>query len=117
KNSAQVMAVFKEHSYFDHPKHANYRVLLLLWCVILAFVVVAGKRWMKHSTAIAWYAAALTLLGLFMMLANCFLNVFQPRYTLPMWELTIISISVLFGETMTGCCSRSLHRKQIGSAQ
>ena len=35
-----------------------------------------------------------------MMLANCFLAVFQPRYTLPMWELTIISVAILFGGIM-----------------
>ena len=35
-----------------------------------------------------------------MMLANCVLNVFQPRYTLPMWELTIVSATALFGQTI-----------------
>jgi hypothetical protein len=35
-----------------------------------------------------------------MMLANCVLAVFQPRYTLPMLELTIISAFILFGEMM-----------------
>jgi hypothetical protein len=35
-----------------------------------------------------------------MMLANCFLTVFQPRFTLPMWELTIISMSILLAKTL-----------------
>jgi hypothetical protein len=35
-----------------------------------------------------------------MMLANCFLTVFQPRFTLPMWELTIISMSILSAKTL-----------------
>jgi hypothetical protein len=35
-----------------------------------------------------------------MMLANCVLIVFQPRYTLPMWELTIVSVSILSAKTL-----------------
>jgi len=44
---------------------------------------------------------------LFMMLANCVLNVFQPRYTLPMWELTIVSASILVGEMIESLFSPS----------
>jgi hypothetical protein len=40
------------------------------------------------------------VIGLLMMLANCALTVFQPRFTLPMWELTIISVSILSGKAM-----------------
>ena len=38
------------------------------------------------------------VIGLFMMLANCVLTIFQPRYTLPMWELTIVSLSFCLDE-------------------
>jgi hypothetical protein len=34
------------------------------------------------------------------MFANCVLAVFQPRYTLPMWELAIMSVTILFGAIM-----------------
>jgi len=54
----------------------------------------------EEVAAVTSYAAALTLFGLFMMLANCFLTVFQPRFTLPMWELTIISMSILSAKTL-----------------
>ena len=50
--------------------------------------------------AVVYYAAALMLVGLTIMLANCLLVEFQPRYTLPMWELTIISMTVAFGRSM-----------------
>jgi hypothetical protein len=63
--------------------------------------VVTKKR--SCEMAIVYYAAALTLVGLTMMLANRLLNEFQPRYTLPMWELTIISMSVVFGRSMERC--------------
>lgn len=50
--------------------------------------------------AVVSYAATLMLAGLTIMLANCLLAEFQPRYTLPMWELTIISMTVAFGRSM-----------------
>jgi hypothetical protein len=100
KSSAEVMAIFKKHPYFQHPKNFSYGVLLLLWCVNLALLGVAGKVRMKELAAVSSYTAALTLFGLFMMLANCFLTVFQPRFTLPMWELTIISMSILSAKTL-----------------
>ena len=100
KSSAQIMAIFKKHSYFHHPKNFGYNAFLFFWCVNLALLAVVAKVWTKELAAVSSYAAALTLVGLFMMLANCFLNVFQPRYTLPMWELTVVSLSILFGETV-----------------
>jgi hypothetical protein len=54
----------------------------------------------QGAAGVASYAAALTAVGLLMMLANCVLNVFQPRYTLPMLELTIVSVSILSAKTL-----------------
>jgi hypothetical protein len=96
-NAVQVFAIFKNHSYFRHPKDLSYRALLFLWFINLALFAGIARMRKQQVAGIASYAAALTMVGLFMMLVNCVLAVFQPRYTLPMWELTIISTSVLFG--------------------
>ena len=99
KSPAQVMAIFKKH-YFQHPKNLNFRALLFFWLISLAlFVVIANMR-KQGAAGLASYAAALTAVGLLMMLANCVLNVFQPRYALPMWELTIVSVSILSAKTL-----------------
>ena len=100
KNAAQMIAVFKNHAYFRRLKDLSYRIFLLLWAVNLALLGASARKRNKELAAVASYAAALTLVGLFMMLANCFLNEFQARYTLPMWELTIVSASILFSRTM-----------------
>jgi hypothetical protein len=99
KTAAQIMAGFK-HAYFRRPKNLSYSAFLVLWAVNLALFVVLARMRKENVAAVASYAIALTLAGLFMMLANCILNEFQRRYTLPMWELTIISLAVLFGKTM-----------------
>jgi hypothetical protein len=107
KNAAQVFAIFKDPSYFRHPKNLSYRALLFFWLINLALFVVIAKVRKQQAAGLASYAAGLTVVGLFMMLANCVLAVFQPRYTLPMWELTIVSVSILFGETMESLFSPS----------
>jgi hypothetical protein len=73
-----------------------------VWLVMISiFSVVASKR--SDEMAVVYYAATLTLAGLAMMLASCLLVEFQPRYTLPRWELTIISTKVLFARSMERC--------------
>jgi hypothetical protein len=113
KSTAQVMAIFNKNSYFQHPKNFSYGLLLFLWCVNLALLGVVAKVRMKELAAISSYTAALTLFGLFMMLANCVLNVFQPRYTLPMWELTIISASILSAKTIEYVVARGQQRREV----
>lgn len=100
KSAAQIMAVFEKHAYFRRPKHLSYSAFLVLWAVNLALFVALARMRKESVTVVGSYITALTLTGLFMMLANCVLNEFQRRYTLPMWELTIISSTVLFGKTM-----------------
>lgn len=107
KSAAHIMAYFKKHSYFHYTKNFSYRAFLFFCCVNLVLLVVLAKMRKEEVSAVSSYAVALIVVGLFMMLANCFLNVFQPRYTLPMWELTIISASVLFGKTMECLSSRA----------
>jgi len=100
KSAAQIVAIFKDHSYFHRRKSFSYNAFLFFWFTNLLLLAVLAKARKEEVAALSSYATALTLLGLAMMLANCFLNEFQPRYTLPMWELTIVSASVLVGRTM-----------------
>jgi hypothetical protein len=102
KSAAQILAIFKKHSYFHHRKSFSYNAFLFFWFINLLPLAVLAKVRKEEVAALSSYATALTLAALVMMLANCFLNEFQPRYTLPMWELIILSASVLFGRTMEG---------------
>jgi len=100
KDAADVFAIFKKHSYFRHPKNLGYRAFLFFWLIGLALFLVIAKMRKQEAAGLASYAAALTAVGLLMMLANCVLAIFQPRYTLPMLELTIVSMFILFGVMM-----------------
>ncbi|HEY2569770.1 MAG TPA: hypothetical protein VGI25_10650 [Candidatus Udaeobacter sp.] len=100
KSAAEIVAIFKKHSYFRHPKNFSYNAFLFFWGLTVGLLAVLAKRRKEELPAVFSYAAALTIAGLFMMLANCVLTVFQPRFTLPMWELTIVSLTILFAKTM-----------------
>lgn len=115
KNADEVFAIFKKHSYFRHPKDLSYRALLFLWLINLALFVVIARMRAQQTAGVGSYAIALTVVGLFVMLANCVLAVFQPRYTLPMWELTIVSASILSGGVMDALffSLRGLHSSKL----
>ena len=105
KDPNQVIAVFKKHSYFRHPKNVSYRGLLLFWVAILGLFILIAKIRQREAADLGLYASALTVIGLFMMLASCVLTVFQPRFTLPMCALTIISLFILLGRMMASLFS------------
>jgi hypothetical protein len=100
KSATEIVAIFKNHSYFYRQKSFSYNAFSFFWFTNLLLLAVLAKVRKEDVAALVSYATALTLVGLAMMLANCFLNEFQPRYTLPMWELTIVSASVLVSRTM-----------------
>lgn len=93
-SAAKILNLPKTHSYLKGWRKFSYRKLLLVWLVLLLVVVYFGRA---RSIAVSSYAAALTLVGLLMMIANCLLNVYQSRYALPMWELLIVSATIIAG--------------------
>jgi hypothetical protein len=110
-NSAQLMAIFQKHSYFHHPSF-SYSIFLVLWCVNLALLGVVGKVRVNEIAAVS-YATVLTLVGLFIMLITCFLTVFQPRFTLPLWELTVISLSILSAKILEYVFARGKRAPEV----
>ena len=107
KNADQIFAVFKKHSYFRHPMTVSYRAFWVIWTVLLAAFLLVAKMRKRNIAGIVSYATALIVIAIFMMLANCFLAQFLPRFTLPMWELTLVSLSILFGGMMDALLHQS----------
>jgi hypothetical protein len=81
-----------KHSFLGFGKGLPYAGFVLIWLAIFSLTVFLTRG---RSEGILGYAAALIVVGLLMMLGNCFVNEFQFRYTLPMWALTIVSITIL----------------------
>jgi hypothetical protein len=100
KSAAEILAIFKQHSYFRRRTNFSYNAFALLWLTALSLLAVLAKVRKQQVAPISCYATALTLVGLATTLATCLLDDFQPRFTLPMWELTILSASVLLGRVL-----------------
>jgi len=113
KSADQIVAIFWKHSYLHRWKSFNYNAFLFFWFANLSLLTILAKVRQEKVAAVASYAVALTLIGLVMVLANCYLVEFVPRYTLPMWELTIVSVSILFGKTIE--CLFSRPRRPLSS--
>lgn len=98
-----IMALYKNNPYFYHRTKFSYATV---WCVWLAGISLLAFVTKKRGSemAVVYYAAALVVVGLTIMLASCLLGQFQPRYTLPMWELMIISAVIVLGR----CLDRAL---------
>jgi hypothetical protein len=100
KSPSQIASILKTHAYFHFWRSVNHAALLCFCAANLALLMVLVHMRKKDVAAVVSYAVALMLVGLMIMLANCFLVDFVPRYALPMWELTIVSVSVLFATMM-----------------
>ena len=99
KSAEEILGYYKRHSFFHRGKQFSYNFLWCLWLALISTFAVVTKKG-SRETAVVYYAGTLTLIGLTIMLANCLLSEFQPRYTLPMWELTIISMTVAVGRSL-----------------
>ena len=96
----QIVTILNKHWYFHFWKSVSYAGFLCFWAANLALLAVLAQRRKLKVAAVISYAVALTVVALLLMLATCVLTVFLPRFTLPMWELTMLSATVLFAKTM-----------------
>ncbi len=92
--SREILHQLHKHPYFGFWKRFTYAHLLSIWGTLWIYVALLPRA---GKAAVAPCAAALTVVGLLFVLATCIVNEFQPRFTLPAWELTIVSTTLLIG--------------------
>ena len=85
----QFLSHIYKRRYFAVWKRCTYARMLLAVLAALAFVITRARP------RLVGYAIALLVVGFLSVLGNCVLNEFQPRYTLPMWVLTIVCLTIL----------------------
>ncbi|MFN2475103.1 MAG: hypothetical protein ABR526_02020 [Chthoniobacterales bacterium] len=103
ESSAQTInQIPKDHHYFGLGRSLSYNRCFVLWVSLLALMLILAR---KDSAAmrVVPYAIALTGAGIVMMFSTCLLGELLPRYTLPMWELLVVSIFMLVGGALEAC--------------
>ncbi|MGI9088280.1 MAG: hypothetical protein ACR2HH_11155 [Chthoniobacterales bacterium] len=104
RTARDVLADLRQHRYFRQWKNCRYRTLFFV--SLGGLVTLAAIGGVKNIELIS-YALTLTLVGLLMMFLNCLVTEFQPRFTQPMWVLTIISATIVFGRLGDWLTARS----------
>lgn len=94
----QIMAVAKRHAYLRWWHVVTYDGIFVVWLAALAALTILARTTRGTFVVTAAYATALLVTGLLMMFANCFLTEPLPRYALPMFELTFLSLVLLLGQ-------------------
>jgi hypothetical protein len=91
----QIMEIPKRHAYLRWWNAVSYDACFIGWLAALAMLALLARRYTLEVTTACAYATALVLTGLLMMFVNSFLTEFLPRYTLPMFALTFLSLVIL----------------------
>ena len=90
-----IIATGRRQSYLRWWTGVTYDWWFAAWAVALAALFVVARVRRVDVTSTCAYATALVLTGLLMVLLNCFLSELLPRYTLPMLQLTFLSLLIL----------------------
>lgn len=105
----EFMSHIYKRRYFAVWKRAAYFRTLLATIAALAVVIGGAARRLSS------YAIALLLVGFLTVIGNSVVNEFQPRYALPMWELTIVALTILLPSAVSAV-KRRLNALKSASA-
>jgi hypothetical protein len=93
----ELLAICSGNTYLQLWRGVPFARWCLLWLVLFILVFALAAR-RSEARFILAFALAAIFLGELMMFANCLLTEFRPRYVLPMFELTFVSILALFAQ-------------------
>jgi hypothetical protein len=92
-----VTGIPSQYSYFRLWRGLNYHEAFLIWLGSLLFFVVITRSKKVNVGAIPAFGFALLAIGLLMTASACLLIGFLPRYSLPMWQLLLLSTFIFIG--------------------
>jgi hypothetical protein len=97
------LAAARELSYFHWWNLLSFRAWAVLGFVLFVSALIVDYRRGAVKAAMILYAASLCLVGVGMVLLNCFFAQLQPRYVLPMMELLLLSVMIFVGVLLSRC--------------
>jgi hypothetical protein len=97
---ATIEALPSEHLYFRLWQRLTYRGAVALWFGVLLALVWAARRKQSPISAAVGLAVALILVGLFQSSVTCVVHDYEPRFSISMWELLLLSLFLLLGHLL-----------------
>ncbi|HVF70605.1 MAG TPA: hypothetical protein VM940_03260, partial [Chthoniobacterales bacterium] len=96
--SEQISSLPSRYSYFQFGAKWTYDKVFAAWSIaLLALLFVSWRN--PRETGFPALAITLTLTGLLMFAASCFLVDDQPRFRLPLWQMLVLSLFIVMGST------------------
>jgi len=96
----ELLAMCSRNTYLQLWRGVTFARWCLLWLVLFILILASAVR-RRGAGFILAFALAAIFLGELMMFANCLLTEFRPRYVLPMFELTFVSILAFFAQGLS----------------
>ena len=97
---ATIEALPSQHRYFHLWQSLTYRVAVVLWLGVLLALVWAARRRRSPISATVGLAVAFVLVGLFQFSLTCVVHDYEPRFSISMWELLLLSLFLLLGNLL-----------------
>lgn len=83
--------------YFRWWNPISFRLWSIIWLLLLLRSVFMSRKFQTGDGRVVLYVVILFVVGVTIVFLNCFFAEIQPRFTLPMMELLILSIMILLG--------------------
>lgn len=96
----KIQQLFSGHGYFHLWKRISYLYAVALWFLCLLVFVLIAKRKRRNVNHLVGYAIALLPVGLVQFAASCLVHDYAQRFSLAMWELWMVSLLLLVGQTL-----------------
>jgi hypothetical protein len=97
---ATIEALPSQHRFFHLWQRLTYRTAVALWLGVLLVLVWATRRERSPISATVGLALAFVLVGLFQSGATCVVHDYEPRFSISMWELLLLSLFLLLGNLL-----------------
>jgi hypothetical protein len=96
-SEATIEALPSQHGYFRLWQSLTYRAAAGLWLGALLTLGWAARRKRSAMGGTIGLAVAFVLVGLFQFGAACVVHDYEPRFSISMWQLLLLSLFLLLG--------------------
>jgi hypothetical protein len=98
-NADKMSQLPLQHRYFQLWQHLSYYWGFLLWLGSGLILLLVARRASAGTSEITGLGIAMTVVGLLIFAATCVLHDYEPRFSLSMWELLLLSFFLFVGAT------------------
>ena len=99
-NAEQIWTLRSDYTYFHLWRSLTYKKVLAIWVIALVALIVLALRQQTNVSASVACAIAFTTVGVGIFGSSCFLHDYEPRLSLSMWQLLLLSLFLLVGRAV-----------------